>query len=65
MSLATITPQRSGRAIFELNGVCHEFANWQAASREADARGLRWFLEPFPPLSPEVQAVAPAMRVLS
>lgn len=65
MTTATIEPLPTGKAIFELNGVVHEFDNWQLAAAEADARGIRYQLLPFPPLSPEVLTTAPSLRVLT
>jgi len=65
MSTATIEPLPSGKAIFELNGVVHEFDSWRAAAAEADARRIKYVLLRFPHLSPAVLTTAPAMRVLT
>lgn len=60
MTVATITPLPSGKAVFSLNGVEHVFDSWQQASREADARRIRWVLERFPPTPFPVIELVPA-----
>jgi hypothetical protein len=58
VSAATIQPLPGGKALFVWRGVEHVFDSWQAASREADERGIAWRLERFPatPVPAEVLA---------
>lgn len=65
MTTATITPLKSGGAVFELGAMSHWFPDWRAATDEADARGIPWtFAEPSP-TEPQVATVAPSLRVLT
>lgn len=63
MSVATLTPQRDGRCLFELNGVTHPFGSYEEAEAEALARGMAFTVEPFP-TTPITAAESPALRVL-
>ena len=58
MSTATITPLSTGEAVFELNGITHPFPSWRAAADEAEARGLPWVLDRFPPTSADQELLA-------
>lgn len=54
MTTAHITPLPSGSAVLEHDGLVQDFPNWVTASLEAEARGLRWCLDRFPPIRPAV-----------
>ena len=63
MSTAVITPLPDGTAVWELNGVTHDFPNWEAAVAECRALNLPHRLErfPAPSITPVVVATSPTL----